>query len=225
MIKPLHSRRFLSTGDQMPKKRVAVLISGRGSNMVALIAAAKAPAYPAEIALVLSNRPDAAGLALASAEGIATAVIDHTAFGKDREGFERALQSTLEEHSIELVCLAGFMRLLTPWFVRQWEGRLINIHPALLPAFKGLDTHERALREGATFHGATVLFVVPEMDSGPTILQEGLRIQPGDDAESLAARVLEIEHRIYPRALELVASGCVQMVGGECRRFDRAGFQ
>lgn len=209
----------------MPKKRVAVLISGRGSNMVALIAAAKAPDYAAEIALVLSNRPDAAGLARASAEGIETAVVDHAAFGKDREGFERALQSTLEEHSIELVCLAGFMRLLTPWFVRQWEGRLINIHPALLPAFKGLDTHERALAEGATFHGATVHFVVPEMDSGPTILQEGLRIQPGDDAESLAAGVLEIEHRIYPRALELVASGRVQMVDGECRRFDRAGFQ
>jgi phosphoribosylglycinamide formyltransferase-1 len=209
----------------MPKKRVAVLISGRGSNMVALIAAAKAPAYPAEIALVLSNRPDAAGLARASAEGIATTVVDHMAYGKDREGFERTLQKTLEEHAIELVCLAGFMRLLTPWFVRQWEGRLINIHPALLPALKGLDTHERALAEGAAFHGATVHFVVPEMDSGPTILQEGLRIQPGENADSLAGRVLEIEHRIYPRALELVASGRVQMVDGECRRLDRDGFQ
>jgi phosphoribosylglycinamide formyltransferase 1 len=201
-----------SPGDQMPKKRVAVLISGRGSNMVALIAAAKAPDYPAEIALVLSNRPDAAGLAHASAEGIATAVVDHTAFGKDREGFERALQTTLEEHAIELVCLAGFMRLLTPWFVRRWEGRLINIHPALLPAFKGLDTHARALAEGASFHGATVHFVVPEMDSGSTIVQERLRIHPTDNADTLAARVLEIEHRIYPLALELVASGRVGMV-------------
>jgi phosphoribosylglycinamide formyltransferase 1 len=195
----------------MPKKRVAVLISGRGSNMVALIAAAKAPDYPAEIALVLSNRPDAAGLAGARAEGIPTAVVDHTAFGKDREGFERALQATLEEHAIDLVCLAGFMRLLTPWFVRHWEGRLINIHPALLPAFKGLDTHARALAEGASFHGATVHFVVPEMDSGPTIVQERLRIHPTDNADTLAARVLEIEHRIYPLALELVASGRATM--------------
>jgi phosphoribosylglycinamide formyltransferase 1 len=196
----------------MPKKRVAILISGRGSNMVALIDAARAPDYPAEIALVLSNRPDAAGLARASAEGIATAVVDHTAFGKDRESFERALETRLEEHAIELVCLAGFMRLLTPWFVRRWEGRLINIHPALLPAFKGLDTHARALAEGATFHGATVHFVVPEMDSGPTIVQERLRIHPTDNADTLAARVLEIEHRIYPLALELVASGRVEMV-------------
>jgi phosphoribosylglycinamide formyltransferase 1 len=195
----------------MPKKRVAVLISGRGSNMVALIDAAKAPDYPAEIALVLSNRPDAAGLARANAEGIATAVVDHTAFGKDREGFEHTLQTTLEEHAIDLVCLAGFMRLLTPWFVRRWEGRLINIHPALLPAFKGLDTHARALAEGASFHGATVHFVVPEMDSGPTIVQERLRIHPTDNADTLAARVLEIEHRIYPLALELVASGRVEM--------------
>jgi phosphoribosylglycinamide formyltransferase 1 len=201
----------------MPEKRVAVLISGRGSNMVALIDAAKAPDYPAEIALVLSNRPDAAGLARASAEGIATVVVDHTAFGKDREGFERALHTALEERSIEIVCLAGFMRLLTPWFVRRWEGRLINIHPALLPAFKGLDTHARALAEGATLHGATVHFVVPEMDSGPTIVQERLRIHPADNADTLAARVLEIEHRIYPQALALVASGRVEMINGECR--------
>ncbi len=196
----------------MPKKRVAILISGRGSNMVALITAAKAPDYPAEIALVLSNRPDAGGLARASAEGIATAVVDHTTFGKDREGFERALQTALEERSIDIVCLAGFMRLLTSWFVRRWEGRLINIHPALLPAFKGLDTHARALAEGATFHGATVHFVVPEMDSGPTIVQERLRIHPTDNADTLAARVLEIEHRIYPQALALVASGRIAMV-------------
>ena len=222
-IKPLHSRGFPSTetavspGELMPKKRVAILISGRGSNMVALIAAAKAPDYPAEIALVLSNRPDAGGLARASAERIATAVVDHAAFGKDREGFERALQTALEERSIDIVCLAGFMRLLTPWFVRRWEGRLINIHPALLPAFKGLDTHARALAEGATFHGATVHFVVPEMDSGPTIVQERLRVHPTDNADTLAARVLEIEHRIYPQALALVSSGRVEMINGECR--------
>jgi phosphoribosylglycinamide formyltransferase-1 len=205
----------ISPGDQMPKKRVAILISGRGSNMVALIEAAKSPDYPAEIALVLSNRPDAAGLARASAEGIATAVVGHATFGKDREGFERALATALEEHSIDLVCLAGFMRLLTPWFVRRWEGRLINIHPALLPAFKGLDTHARALTEGATFHGATVHFVVAEMDSGPTIVQERLRVHATDTADTLAARVLELEHRIYPLALELVASGHIKMIDGE----------
>ena len=191
----------------MARKRVAILISGRGSNMMALIEAAKDPAYPAEIVLVLSNRPDAAGLARAQAEGIATAVVDHAGFGKDREAFERALQDELERHRVELVCLAGFMRLLTPWFVRRWEGRLINIHPALLPALKGLNTHERALAEGATHHGATVHFVVPEMDSGPIILQDQLRVLATDDADTLAARVLEIEHRIYPQALALVARG------------------
>jgi phosphoribosylglycinamide formyltransferase 1 len=191
----------------MARKRVAILISGRGSNMMALIEAAKDPAYPAEIVLVLSNRPDAVGLARAQAEGIATAVVDHAGFGKDREAFERALQDELERHRVELVCLAGFMRLLTPWFVRRWEGRLINIHPALLPALKGLNTHERALAEGATHHGATVHFVVPEMDSGPIILQDQLRVLATDNADTLAARVLEIEHRIYPQALALVARG------------------
>jgi phosphoribosylglycinamide formyltransferase-1 len=191
----------------MARKRVAILISGRGSNMTALIEAAKDPAYPAEIVLVLSNRPDAGGLARARAEGIVTAVVDHARFGKDREAFERALQDELERHRVELVCLAGFMRLLTPWFVRRWEGRLINIHPALLPALKGLNTHERALAEGATHHGATVHFVVPEMDSGPIILQDQLRVLATDDAGTLAARVLEIEHRIYPQALALVARG------------------
>ena len=192
---------------QRAKKRVAVLISGRGSNMTALIEAAKDASFPAEIALVLSNRPDAAGLARAQSEGIATAVVDHTTFGKDREAFERAVDAQLAAHRIELVCLAGFMRLLTPWFVRRWEGRLINIHPALLPALKGLNTHERALAEGVTHHGATVHFVVPEMDSGPIILQDQLRVLATDDADTLAARVLEIEHRIYPQALALVARG------------------
>jgi phosphoribosylglycinamide formyltransferase-1 len=198
----------------MSRKRVAVLISGRGSNMTALIEAAKDPSYPADIALVLSNRADAAGLARAKAEGIAAAVVDHTAFGKDRAAFERALQAELEKHRIDLVCLAGFMRLLTPWFVRRWEGRLINIHPALLPAFKGLNTHERALEAGVTHHGATVHFVVPEMDSGPIILQDSLRILDIDDADTLAARVLELEHRIYPLALARVARGEVKIDDG-----------
>ena len=149
------------------KKRVAVLISGRGSNMTALIEAAKAQAYPAEIVLVLANRPDAGGLALARAAGVATAIVDHAAHGKDREAFERAMQAVLETSRIDLVCLAGFMRLLTPWFVGQWTGRMLNIHPALLPAFKGLDTHARAIAAGVKIHGASVHFVVPEMDFGP----------------------------------------------------------
>jgi phosphoribosylglycinamide formyltransferase-1 len=189
----------------MPKKRVAVLISGRGSNMIALIEAAKDPLYPAAIIVAISNRPDAAGLERARMEGIATVVVDHTAFGKDREAFERALQAVLDDYRIDIVCLAGFMRLLTPWFVGRWQGRLLNIHPALLPAFKGLNTHERALAAGASVHGATVHLVVPEMDSGPILLQESIRVLETDSAETLAARVLELEHRIYPKALAMVA--------------------
>jgi phosphoribosylglycinamide formyltransferase 1 len=190
----------------MARKRVAVLISGRGSNMVALIEAARNPRYPATIAVVISNRSDAAGLERARMEGVATAVVDHAAFGNDREAFERALQAVLEAHRIDLVCLAGFMRLLTPWFVGRWQGRLLNIHPALLPAFKGLNTHERALAAGATVHGATVHLVVPEVDSGPILAQESLKVLDTDTADTLAARVLELEHRIYPRALAIVAS-------------------
>jgi phosphoribosylglycinamide formyltransferase-1 len=197
----------------MARKRVAILISGRGSNMVALIDAAKDPAYPAEIVLVVSNDPAAQGLQRAAASGIKTAVVNHRAFGKDRESFERALHAKLQQHGIELVCLAGFMRLLTPWFVRQWEGRLINIHPALLPAFKGLDTHARAIAAGAHEHGATVHFVVPEMDSGPIILQGKVPIAPDDTEATLAARVLAVEHRIYPEALRLVAEGHATAAG------------
>lgn len=191
----------------MAKKRVAVLISGRGSNMASLIAAARDDSYPAEIALVLSNRPDAPGLANAKSQGITTAVIDHTHYGKDREAFERALQDALVAHRVDLVCLAGFMRLLTPWFVGQWQGRMLNIHPALLPAFKGLHTHERALEAGVKMHGATVHFVSPEMDSGQIILQAEVPVLPGDTPDTLAARVLEAEHRIYPQALRQVAEG------------------
>jgi phosphoribosylglycinamide formyltransferase-1 len=189
----------------MPKKRVAVLISGRGSNMASLIAAARDDSYPAEIALVLSNRPDAPGLANAKSQGITTAVVDHAHYGKDREAFERALQDVLTAHRIDLVCLAGFMRLLTPWFVGQWQGRMLNIHPALLPAFKGLHTHERALEAGVKTHGASVHFVSPEMDSGPIIVQAEVPVLPGDTPDTLAARVLEAEHRIYPQALRQVA--------------------
>jgi phosphoribosylglycinamide formyltransferase-1 len=200
----------------MPRKRVAVLISGRGSNMVALIEAAKDPAYPAEIVVVLANDPAAQGLQRAAAANIATSVVDHRRFGRDREAFERAMQHELEARNIELVCLAGFMRLLTPWFVRQWEGRMLNIHPALLPAFKGLDTHARALQSGAQEHGATVHFVVPEMDAGPIIVQGAVPVLAADTETSLAARVLEVEHRIYPQALRLVAEGRVRIEAGKC---------
>jgi phosphoribosylglycinamide formyltransferase-1 len=201
----------------MTRRRVAILISGRGSNMAALIAAAQAADFPAEIALVLANRPDAKGLGAARDARLTTAIVDHTRFGKDREAFERALQAELDAQAIDIVCLAGFMRLLTPWFVSRWDGRLINIHPALLPAFKGLDTHERARAAGVRIHGATVHFVVPEMDSGPEIAQGALAVRDDDTAETLAARVLAIEHTIYPLALRLVAEGRVTVADGRCR--------
>jgi len=200
----------------MNRKRVAVLISGRGSNMAALIEAAKDKSYPAEIVLVVSNRPDAGGLVTAKAAGIAIEIVDHTAFGKDRTAFERALQAVLERHRIEIVCLAGFMRLLTAWFIGQWPARLLNIHPALLPAFKGLDTHKRALDAGVKIHGASVHFVVPELDSGPVITQGAVAIHAGDTESALAARVLAVEHRIYPLALKLMAEGRVRVENGRC---------
>ncbi len=201
----------------MSRKRVAILISGRGSNMAALIEAAQNPDYPAEIVLVVSNRPDAGGLATARAAGIETAVVDHTAYGKDRVAFEAALQAVLTQHDIAFVCLAGFMRLLTADFVTQWQGRMLNIHPALLPAFKGLDTHTRALEAGVKIHGATVHFVVPEMDSGPIVAQGAVPVHDDDSEAALAARVLAVEHRIYPLALKLLAEGRVALADGRCR--------
>lgn len=200
----------------MSRKRVAVLISGRGSNMAALIEAANDKSFPAEIALVASNQQDAAGLGFARAAGIAAEVVDHGAFGKDRAAFERALQATLTKHRIDLICLAGFMRLLSTDFVKQWHERMLNIHPALLPAFKGLDTHKRALDAGAKVHGATVHFVVAEMDSGPIIAQGAVAVRGDDTEATLAARVLAVEHRIYPLALKLVAEGRVRVVDGRC---------
>lgn len=200
----------------MARKRVAVLISGRGSNMAALIEAAKDKTYPAEIVLVVSNRPEAGGLLVAEAEGIATEVVDHSQFGKDRAAFERALQAALDRHRIDIVCLAGFMRILSSDFVAAWQGRMLNIHPALLPAFKGLDTHRRALEAGATTHGATVHFVVPEMDSGAILAQAAVPVLADDDEAALAARVLAVEHRIYPLALKLLAEGRVRVVDGRC---------
>ena len=200
----------------MKRKRVAVLISGRGSNMAALIEAAKDKTYPAEIVTVISNRSDAGGLTVARANGITTEVVDHTAFGKDRTAFERALQAALEKHRIDIVCLAGFMRLLTAGFVKQWQHRILNIHPALLPAFKGLDTHRRAIEAGAKVHGATVHFVVPEMDSGPIIVQGAVSVQRNETEKDLAARVLRVEHQIYPLALRLLAEGRIRVENGRC---------
>ncbi len=192
------------------RKRVAVLISGRGSNLRALVEAARAPDYPAEIALVLSSRHDAAGLEFARTAGIAAIAVasrDHP----DQAAREAAMQAALEEYRIDLICLAGYMRILSPEFVHRWQGRIINVHPSLLPEFKGLDTHARVLAAGRAVHGATVHFVTAEMDDGPIILQEEVPVLPGDTPESLAARVLAAEHRIYPQALRLVAAGQASM--------------
>lgn len=191
--------------------RTAILISGRGSNMVALIEAAQAADFPAEIVLVAANLPEAGGLERARQAGIATAAVDHRPFGRDREAFERKLDEVLRINQIELVALAGFMRVLTPWFVTRWQGRLVNIHPSLLPDFRGTHTHARALQAGVSEHGCTVHFVVPELDAGPTILQAKVPVLPGDDEASLSARVLEQEHVLYPRALALVASGAAKL--------------
>ena len=180
--------------------------------MDALIEAARDPHYPADIALVLSNKPDAAGLNKAKAAGIAVAAVDHKIYA-GREEFERAVHIILETYAIDLICLAGFMRLLTPWFINQWRGRLINIHPALLPSYRGLNTHERALADGVKIHGCTVHFVVPEMDEGPIIAQAAITVLDTDTVETLGARVLSQEHRLYPIALNLVASGALQIIG------------
>jgi phosphoribosylglycinamide formyltransferase-1 len=194
------------------RKRTAILISGRGSNMRALIERARSPSYPAEIVLVVSNRPDAAGLAFAKGNNIACAVADHKIYA-GREEFERSMQVLLELHRIELICLAGFMRMLTPWFIGRWQGRLLNIHPALLPAYRGLKTHERALADGVKIHGCTVHFVVPAMDAGPIIAQAAVAVLNSDTPESLAARVLAEEHAIYPAVLACVAEGRLQVEG------------
>ncbi|WP_191970158.1 phosphoribosylglycinamide formyltransferase [Methylobacterium planeticum] len=194
------------------KTRVAILISGRGSNMVSLVEAAKAPDYPAEIVLVLSNRPDAGGLAHARAEGIPARAVDHKAFA-DRAGFDAALHAELEAAGIELVCLAGFMRIFTPGFVEAWAGRMLNIHPSLLPLFRGTHTHRQALDAGVRLHGCTVHYVVPELDAGPIVAQAAVPVRPGDDPDSLAARVIVQEHKLYPAALALVAGGQARLDG------------
>ena len=187
--------------------RVAILLSGRGSNMEALIRAARAPSYPARVVLVLANKPDAPGLAIAAAAGMATACVDHRPYGGDRAAHEAAVDACLRAHGVELVCLAGYMRLLTPRLVGAWEGRMLNIHPSLLPAFPGLDTHRRALDAGVKLHGCTVHLVTVEMDAGPILAQAAVPVLPGDTEATLAARVLLQEHRLYPLALRLHLEG------------------
>jgi phosphoribosylglycinamide formyltransferase-1 len=199
------------------KRRAAILISGRGSNMAALIDAAKASDFPAEIAMVISNRPDAPGLVTASASGVPTLTIESKRFGKDRAGFEAALQAALDQHRVELICLAGFMRLLTAEFVQRWYGRMLNIHPSLLPSFPGLEPQAQALRAGVKISGATVHFVIPETDAGPILMQGAVAVADDDTPETLAARIIAIEHRIYPDALRLVASGGVRLEGELCK--------
>ncbi len=196
----------------MARLRVAILISGRGSNMRALIEAARAADYPAEIALVVSNVPGAGGLEVAAAAGIATATVDHKKFA-GREAFEQALGTVLRDARVEFVCLAGFMRLLTAGFVESWRDRMLNIHPSLLPAYPGLDTHARALADGVRLAGCTVHFVRPKMDVGPIVGQAAVPVLPDDDEASLAARILTAEHVLYPAALKLVATGRARVSG------------
>jgi phosphoribosylglycinamide formyltransferase-1 len=198
-------------------RHVAILISGRGSNMTALIDATKTNGFPAQIALVISNRADAVGLASASERGIATLVIESRPYGKDRAGFEKVLQAALDDNKIDLICLGGFMRLFTAEFVQRWYGRMLNIHPSLLPSFPGLDPHGQALRAGVKISGATVHFVIPETDAGPIVMQGAVAVADDDTAETLAARVLAIEHKIYPQALRLLATGGAQLDGDMCR--------
>lgn len=183
-----------------------MLISGRGSNMRALVEQAARPDHPAEIVLVAANDPTCEGLIWAKGRGIAVAGLDHRIYAS-REDFERSLQITLDIHRVDMICLAGFMRLLTPWFVHQWMGRMINIHPALLPSYRGLHTHARALADGVKIHGCTVHHVVPAMDAGPIIAQAAVPVLPDDTPETLAARVLRQEHVLYPHALEMLIAG------------------
>src|SRR5216683_5143844 len=208
--------RSISHGEAM-KRRVAILISGRGSNMAALIQAATAEDFPAEIVVVISNRSDAGGLEKAAASGIATRVIESKPFGKDRAAFEAVLQAALEQHRIDLICLGGFMRLFTAEFVQRWYGRMLNIHPSLLPSFPGLDPQGQALRAGVKISGATVHFVIPQTDAGPILMQGAVAVRDDDTPDTLGTRILAIEHRIYPEALRLLAGGQIRLEGDVCK--------
>jgi phosphoribosylglycinamide formyltransferase-1 len=199
------------------KRRVAILISGRGSNMAALLRAAAQADFPAEIAVVISNRADAAGLQKAQESGVAVEIIESKPFGKDRAGFEAKLQQALDARGIEIICLAGFMRLFTAEFVQRWYGRMLNIHPSLLPSFPGLDPHGQALRAGVKLSGATVHFVIPETDAGPIVMQGAVVVRDDDTPDTLSTRILGVEHRIYPEALKLLAKDLVRLEGDLCR--------
>lgn len=194
-------------------KRIVILISGRGSNMEAIVQACAAEGWPAQVAAVISNRPDAAGLKYAAARGIATAVVDHKAHAT-REAFDDALARAIDAHAPDAVVLAGFMRILTAGFVQRYQGRLLNIHPSLLPAFPGLHTHQRALDAGCKLAGATVHFVTPELDHGPIVIQAVVPVLPGDTEASLSQRVLALEHQIYPRAVRWLVSGELDLRDG-----------
>ncbi len=200
-------------GDSATKKRVGVLISGRGSNLASLIEAAREPDFPAEIVAVISNKADALGLERAADASIATAVISHKAY-KDREAFDAAITQALQDARVDIVCNAGFMRLHSAEFVREWRGRQLNIHPSLLPAFRGLHAQAQALAAGVRIAGATVHFMSEDMDAGPIIVQGAVPVLPGDDEEALSARILAMEHRLYPLALRLVATGAAWLDGG-----------
>lgn len=200
----------------MKRTRLGVLISGSGSNLQSLIDACAAPDYPAEIKLVLSNKADAFGLERAAKAGISSATISHKAF-PDRESFERALTEKLEAADIEMVILAGFMRILTPYFVERWRDRLVNIHPSLLPSFKGTNTHAQALAAGVKLHGCSVHYVRPGLDDGPVIGQAAVPVMPGDDSKTLAARVLTAEHKLYPACIRAICEGRVKLVDEICQ--------
>jgi phosphoribosylglycinamide formyltransferase-1 len=202
------------------KRRVAILISGRGSNMAALIEAAAAQDFPAEIAVVISNRGDAAGLERARAGGVPAVTVESGPFGKDRAAFEAVLQAALDQHKIDLICLAGFMRLFTAEFVQRWQGRMLNIHPSLLPSFPGLEPQAQALRAGVKISGATVHFVTAETDAGPILMQGAVTVRDDDTPDILAERILAIEHRIYPEAVRLVAAGRIRLEGDICKTAD-----
>ena len=206
----------------MARLKLGVLISGRGSNLLALIEACKAPDYPAEIVLVVSNKSDAKGLEHAAAAGIMTTVVEHGGY-PDRETFDKAVHEKLADAGVELVCLAGFMRLLSSWFVETWRDRVVNIHPSLLPAFKGIDAHAQAIATGVKLSGCTVHIVRPEMDAGPILVQAAVPVLPGDDEDTLAARILTVEHRCYPLAVRLIAEGRVT-IDGERTVIDTAGM-
>lgn len=207
----------------MPRKKVAILISGSGSNMQALINAASLPDYPAEIVAVISNIPSALGLERAKNDGVTTHVLSHKDY-ETREAYDEALHALLENIGVDYICLAGFMRILSEGFVQKWTGRMVNIHPSLLPAFRGLHTHRRALEEGVTITGCTVHFVVPELDAGPAIIQAAVPVKADDDEKSLASRVLAAEHRIYPQALRWLAEGNVSLnKNGRIHRTAEAG--